>query len=110
MKPFNLIRRLELINLASQEMREKVSNQLLPQLKSFAPDILFISAGFDAHFDDLYHFLNENDFHWLTSELCNIVQLNGGKVISVWFLNTFDVNFNFVYFADYGFSLKYVKN
>jgi acetoin utilization deacetylase AcuC-like enzyme len=64
-------------------MRGKVSNQLLPQLKTFAPDILFISAGFDAHFDDLYHFLNENDFHWLTSELCNIVDKNGGKVISV---------------------------
>ena len=26
----------------------------------------FCSAGFDAHVDDFYHFLDEADFHWLT--------------------------------------------
>lgn len=64
-------------------MKEKVSKQLLPQLKSFQPDLLFLSSGFDAHYDDLYHFLTENDFYWLTKELCSVVEDRGGKVISV---------------------------
>jgi acetoin utilization deacetylase AcuC-like enzyme len=38
-------------------MRDKVTARLIPQLTKFAPDLLFISAGFDAHYDDLYHYL-----------------------------------------------------
>lgn len=44
--------------------------RLLPRMRCFAPDILFFSAGFDAHYDDMYHFLTEDDFHWLTLALC----------------------------------------
>ena len=36
-----------------------------------SPDLLLISAGFDAHFDDMYHFLREDDFHWVTEQLCH---------------------------------------
>ena len=50
---------------------------------TFAPDLLFISAGFDAHFDDLYHYLTEEDYHWLTEQLCTTVIPQGGKVISI---------------------------
>ena len=50
---------------------------------AFAPDLLFISAGFDAHFDDLYHYLTEEDYHWLTEQLCTTVVPQGGKVISI---------------------------
>jgi acetoin utilization deacetylase AcuC-like enzyme len=64
-------------------MRSKVSSQLLPRLRTFSPDLLFISAGFDAHYDDLYHFLDESDFHWLTEQLCGAVDPRTGKVISV---------------------------
>ena len=64
-------------------MREKVSQHLLPQLTAFAPDLLFISAGFDAHFDDLYHYLTEEDYHWMTEQLCTTVVPQGGKVISI---------------------------
>jgi len=78
-----LAQRQELCVLASNEMRQKVINQLIPELISFRPDILFISAGFDAHYDDLYHFLTENDFHWLTDQLCNVASLSNGKVISI---------------------------
>ena len=75
--------RYELCVLASNEMRQKVSEQLIPELTSFQPDILFISAGFDAHYDDLYHFLTEKDFHWLTEQLCHVASLSNGKVISI---------------------------
>lgn len=64
-------------------MREKVTTNLLPRLVDFCPDLLFISAGFDAHYDDLYHFLDEADFHWITEQLCDTVESNNGKVISV---------------------------
>jgi acetoin utilization deacetylase AcuC-like enzyme len=58
---------------------------LLPKLKEFQPDLLFISAGFDAHYDDFYHFLTEEDIHWVTMEMCQIVQENPNSlgVISI---------------------------
>lgn len=79
----NTTQRNELCTIASNEMREKVSTQLIPELINHRPDIIFISAGFDAHYDDLYHFLTENDFHWLTDQLCNVANLSNGKVISI---------------------------
>jgi len=33
--------------------------QLLPKLKAFQPDLLIVSAGFDGHRDDFYHYLGE---------------------------------------------------
>jgi acetoin utilization deacetylase AcuC-like enzyme len=41
----------------------------LPKLRDFSADLLIFSSGFDAHYDDLYHFLTEDDFHWLTREI-----------------------------------------
>lgn len=55
--------------IASAELRSKVSQRLLPSLVAFAPDLVLISSGFDAHYDDMYHYLNEDDFHWLTKSL-----------------------------------------
>lgn len=78
-----LAQRAEYCAIASQEMRRKVSAQLLPRLQAFCPDMLFISAGFDGHYNDMYHFLDEADFHWLTEQLCLAVAPCGGKVISV---------------------------
>lgn len=70
---------------ASDEFRSKVSSLLLPQLRAFLPDLLIISAGFDAHYDDYYHFLSEEDIHWLTAELCEAVEANPNSlgVISI---------------------------
>jgi hypothetical protein len=50
---------------------------LLPSLEKFNPDLLFISAGFDAHFDDMYHFLTEDDLHWVTEQLCAVADRCG---------------------------------
>ncbi|RYG65355.1 hypothetical protein EON64_12090, partial [archaeon] len=74
----------ELIAQASKEFRTKVSAQLIPRLQSFRPDLVFISAGFDAHYDDAYYYLGEEDIHWVTSELGRICDEAGGRgVISV---------------------------
>ncbi|KAJ1409956.1 histone deacetylase domain-containing protein [Ochromonadaceae sp. CCMP2298] len=69
---------------AGAEFRAKVSSLLLPRLEAFKPDLMFISAGFDAHFDDMYHFLTEKDVHWVTEQLCGVADRCGAMgVISV---------------------------
>jgi acetoin utilization deacetylase AcuC-like enzyme len=54
--------------------------ELLPALDAFAPDLLIISAGFDAHARDPLAQLRvrEADFAWLTEELCRIADRHGG--------------------------------
>ena len=51
--------------------REAWSERLLPELDGFQPQLLLISAGFDAHWrDPLAQFqLDGDDFAWLTAEL-----------------------------------------
>jgi acetoin utilization deacetylase AcuC-like enzyme len=48
-----------------------VKNEWLPALENFKPQIVFISAGFDAHRDDLLGgmALIEADYAWMTREL-----------------------------------------
>ena len=58
-------------------------DKMLPALERFHPDLLIISSGFDAHYDDMYHYLTEQDYHWMTEKLCSVAENNGGKVISV---------------------------
>lgn len=59
---------------------------LLPAIEAFAPDLLVISAGFDAHARDPLAQLRvrEADFAWLTAELCAIAERHGkGRVVSL---------------------------
>ena len=52
----------------SREFRAAYEREVLPALQSFAPDFIFISAGFDAHRDDPLAELElvESDFSWVT--------------------------------------------
>jgi acetoin utilization deacetylase AcuC-like enzyme len=59
---------------------------LLPALDSFSPDLLVISAGFDAHARDPLAQLRvrEADFAWLTAELCQLAERHcRGRVVSL---------------------------
>ena len=59
---------------------------VLPQLDRFAPELLIISAGFDAHRDDplAQLALVEADFAWVTGALCDIAARHAqGRVVSV---------------------------
>lgn len=59
---------------------------LLPAVDSFAPGLLIISAGFDAHAADPLAQLRvrEPDFAWLTAALCAIAERHaGGRVVSL---------------------------
>ena len=60
--------------------------RLLPKLKAFGPELLFISAGFDAHVRDplAEQQLKTSDFAWLTQELMAVAEVHcGGKLVSV---------------------------
>jgi acetoin utilization deacetylase AcuC-like enzyme len=66
--------------------REAGGATLLPALEAFAPELLVISAGFDAHArDPLAQLrLREMDFAWITTELCGIAERHAkGRVVSV---------------------------
>ncbi|MCA0939050.1 histone deacetylase family protein [Salipiger pacificus] len=68
------------------EMRAAYAAQAFPRLDAFRPDLVILSAGFDAHADDPLAELNwrEEDFAWLTRELCRIAQVSAqGRVVSV---------------------------
>ncbi len=60
----------------SAEFRHAFSEVIFPALGHFAPDLLFISAGFDAHRDDpLANLqLDESDYAWVTSQLVGFAQ------------------------------------
>jgi len=67
------------------EFRQKYSAIILPVLNSFKPELLLVSAGFDAHRDDPLAaiMLVEDDFRWITKELMAIADCCcGGKIIS----------------------------
>jgi acetoin utilization deacetylase AcuC-like enzyme len=61
-------------------------NELLPALEAFGPELVVISAGFDAHARDPLAQLRvrEADFAWLTTEICQIADRTcGGRVVSL---------------------------
>ncbi|MBK7473931.1 MAG: histone deacetylase family protein [Betaproteobacteria bacterium] len=65
--------------------REEVLHQWLPALTRFRPEMIFISAGFDAHRDDDMAGLNfsEDDYAWVTRELMRVADKHAkGRVVS----------------------------
>nr|WP_136250416.1 histone deacetylase family protein [Ningiella ruwaisensis] len=67
------------------EYREMV-NHWWQALDNFAPQLIFVSAGFDAHAeDDLGHLrLVEDDYIWLTEQIKLIADKHcGGKIVSL---------------------------
>ncbi|RZJ11628.1 MAG: histone deacetylase family protein [Rubrivivax sp.] len=68
------------------EMREIVEAMWLPALERFKPQMLFISAGFDAHRDDDLGQLGlvEADYEWITLKLKDVADRHAqGRIVSV---------------------------
>ncbi len=68
------------------EFRAAVEEKWLPALRTFKPQIIYISAGFDGHIDDdMGGFsLMDSDYIWVTKEICNIAnEFAEGRVISM---------------------------
>ena len=69
----------------SQAFRLGMTRTLLPALDAFAPEMLLISAGFDAHRSDplAQLLLEEADYSWATEQLLDIARQHaGGRVVS----------------------------
>lgn len=67
------------------EMRAAYTEQAFPRLRAFKPELIIISAGFDAHQDDPLANLNWStaDFAWITAELCALArELCDGRIVS----------------------------
>lgn len=63
-----------------------VSARIIPALERFSPQLLLVSAGFDAHRDDPLGGLNliEDDFAWITRQLVAVAERHAeGRLVSV---------------------------
>jgi acetoin utilization deacetylase AcuC-like enzyme len=70
----------------SEPFRDAYANIILPALRDFAPELLIISAGFDAHAaDPMAHLrLQVSDFVWLTNQLLDIARtFSQRRVVSI---------------------------
>jgi acetoin utilization deacetylase AcuC-like enzyme len=68
------------------QFRAAFENRILPQLEKFAPELIVISAGFDAHYRDPLASLNlkAEDFGWVTRKLMDLAEKSaGGRIVSV---------------------------
>lgn len=68
-----------------REMRRIYEDEAIPALLDYRPELLLISAGFDAHAADPLANLNwtTEDFAWLTDRLCDVAEeCCGGRVVS----------------------------
>lgn len=71
---------------AGPKFREAFEGLILPKLKKFAPELIVISAGFDAHWrDPLANIkLDEKDFGWATRQIMDVADASAnGRVVSV---------------------------
>ena len=69
----------------SRQFRASISDSVIPALEKFRPELILISAGFDAHrADPLANLqLEDVDFGWVTKELCAFAgRVCGGRVVS----------------------------
>jgi acetoin utilization deacetylase AcuC-like enzyme len=70
----------------SREFREAVSFAWLPALESFEPQLIFFSAGFDAHRDDGMALLRlvESDYAWVTEQIRSVaLRFARGRMVSL---------------------------
>lgn len=70
----------------SAEFRAAVSDRWLPALEKFQPEMIFVSAGFDAHVDDemSYVSLTDADFRWVTEMIVEVAERTAaGRIVSV---------------------------
>ncbi len=68
------------------EFREAFEVGVLPRIEAYRPDLIIISAGFDAHVRDPLANLNlvETDFAWATAQLMDLAdRYAGGRLVSL---------------------------
>lgn len=66
-------------------VRRLIAEQWLPALHAYRPQMIFISAGFDAHRDDDIGQMDllEADYAWITRQIKEVARLHaGGRIVS----------------------------
>ena len=66
-------------------VRELIEQHWIPRLEAFKPEMIFISAGFDAHRDDDLGqmCLVEQDYAWITSRIKDVAKRHSqGRIVS----------------------------
>jgi acetoin utilization deacetylase AcuC-like enzyme len=69
----------------SAEFRKAITAKWLPALDSFAPEMIFVSAGFDAHANDPLADLRLaiDDYAWVTELICSVAARHAnGRIVS----------------------------
>jgi acetoin utilization deacetylase AcuC-like enzyme len=69
-----------------ENFRAAFESRILPRLREFGPELIIISAGFDAHMRDPLANLNltEADFAWATQQIMEVAdQHAGGRIVSL---------------------------
>ena len=72
-------------NTRGVDIRELIEIMWIPRLEAFKPEMIFISAGFDAHReDDMGQMnLNEQDYAWITERVKNVARRHArGRIVS----------------------------
>jgi len=70
---------------SSTEFRAAITDHWLPALEQFEPEMIFVSAGFDAHRDDemSYVSLTDADFRWVSEEIVRMADISAsGRIVS----------------------------
>ena len=70
----------------SRQFRAAVSEHWLPALTAFEPEMVFVSAGFDAHVDDDMSqvSLTDADYQWVTEKIVEVANASAaGRIVSV---------------------------
>ena len=73
-------------NVGSEHFREAFKSRVLPALNDFSPDLILISAGFDAHHRDPLAQINlvGEDFDWATGRLMEVAdRFTHNRVVSL---------------------------
>ena len=73
-------------NVGSDHFREAFKSRVLPALHDFSPDLILISAGFDAHHRDPLAQINlvGEDFDWATGRLLEVAdRFSNNRVVSL---------------------------
>jgi acetoin utilization deacetylase AcuC-like enzyme len=69
----------------SARFRDAINSTWWPALEDFQPELIIISAGFDAHADDplAYLELHEDDYTWITQKIRGVAnEFAEGRIVS----------------------------
>ncbi len=70
---------------STNTLKAAYDGTIFPAIDAFKPDLILVSAGFDAHRDDPLAGLNWglDDFEWLTHRICDLADLHcQGRIVS----------------------------